>query len=210
MGIQISACRPALERLPDSVDELRYLATPTPEDATSPAAGTLAAFRSAAGHLVDVLAPALPGIAPAHAVLPALHDLQAADMHLRADYDRLRDWRTRPMYAEGDALYQSLCICRDVRDALDEATSDASARYEGAVELALEPALQSLSSAEQLADDAWRLDNAELREIADARVTTAEAAVRDAARVWWDNLRTRDALRAVLERRFRGYLLDAI
>lgn len=208
MGIQITACRPALERLPDIVGELRYLATPRPEDATSPAVGTLSAFRVAAGHLADVLAPALPGIAPAHAVLPALHDLQAADMHLRADYDRLRDGRTRPMYAEGDVLYQALCIGRDVRDALDEAASDTSARYEGAVEVALEPALHALANAERLADDAWRLDNAELREVADARVTTAEAAVKEAARVWWDNLRTRAALRAVLARRNRSYLLD--
>lgn len=205
MGTQITACRPAIERLPDVVDELRYLATPRPEDGGSPCSGTLADFRTAAGHLADVLAPALPGIAPASVVMPALDAMQAADMALRAEYDRLRDYRTRPMLAEGDMLYQSICICRDVRDALDEATDTAVARYEGAILQALEPALDAIIRAERLEDElAGRED---LVAIADEEIAAAEAHAR-AVIADWRRPNTMAALRAVLARRNRSYLLD--
>lgn len=206
MGMSIMPCRPALERLPDTVDELRYLATPRPDDGGSPCSGTLADFRAAAGRLVDVLAPALPGIAPAPVVMPALDAMQAADMALRADYNRLRDYRTRPMLAEGDALYQSLCICRDVRDALDEATDAAAARYEGAILQALEPALDAIIRAERLEDELAGRE--ELVAIADEEIAAAEARAR-AIISDWRRPNTMPALRAVLARRNRSYLLDA-
>ncbi len=208
MGMQITPCRPALERMPDVAEELRQMAIPASEDAASLAAEEIAALRAAAGRLADALEPALPTLNPAPGVRPRLQALLDARDALDADYQRLSDYRTRPMMRERSLVYEAGAVHRDIDDALQDADRAARDRhYEAAIRQSLGPVLDAIVQGEKLEDLVSGMGRPDYADVA-ARVTLAAEGRARIAIETWRRPHTMTALRHVLDARGRLYLLD--